>query len=115
GQARFLEVLRDARFLAEERFFDPLFFGTLPPARRASDKPIAMACLRLVTFFPDFSLRRFPSLRSFLALWTFFSAFAPYLAIRRLLLIVIRCAARRVVGAPQQLLFPAVCKWFSRY
>ena len=27
--------------------------GNLPPARRASDTPIAMACLRLVTFFPE--------------------------------------------------------------
>jgi hypothetical protein len=35
--------------------------GTFPPARRASDKPMAMACLRLVTFFPepDFNVPRF--------------------------------------------------------
>src|SRR3990167_11156298 len=29
-------------------------FGTLPPALRASESPIAMACLRLFTFFPPF-------------------------------------------------------------
>ena len=28
------------------------FAGTLAPSRRASDRPMAMACLRLVTFFP---------------------------------------------------------------
>src|ERR1019366_1238644 len=27
--------------------------GTLPPAPRASDKPMAIACLRLVTVFPE--------------------------------------------------------------
>jgi hypothetical protein len=50
--------------------YDPLFdeddlrFGTLPPARRASDRPIAIACLRLVTFLPDRPLRKVPRLRS---------------------------------------------------
>jgi hypothetical protein len=43
---------------------DDLRFGTLAPARRASDKPIAIACLRLVTFLPDRPLRRVPRLRS---------------------------------------------------
>jgi hypothetical protein len=36
--------------------------GTFFPSRRASDSPMAMACLGLVTFFPlrpDFSLPRF--------------------------------------------------------
>ena len=38
------------------------FFGTFAPALRASDKPMAIACLRLFTVFPDrplFSLPRF--------------------------------------------------------
>ena len=38
--------------------------GTFPPAARASDKPIAMACLREVTFFPERPLRKVPSFRS---------------------------------------------------
>jgi hypothetical protein len=43
---------------------DDLRFGTLAPARRASDRPIAIACLRLVTFLPDRPLRKVPRLRS---------------------------------------------------
>lgn len=46
--------------------------GTLPPARRASDSPMAMACLRLVTFLPERPLRRVPRLRSCIARFTFF-------------------------------------------
>src|SRR5262245_15530242 len=37
----------------ERRFELPFRDGTLPPARRASLKPIAMACLRLLTFLPE--------------------------------------------------------------
>ena len=61
----------------------PLLFpdGTFPPARRASDKPIAMACLRLVTFFPERPERNVPRFRSRIAFSTFSLAFLPYLAI----------------------------------
>jgi len=52
-----------------------LFFGTLAPERRASDNPIAIACLRLVTFFPDRPLLSLPRLRSRMALSTFLEAF----------------------------------------
>jgi hypothetical protein len=38
--------------------------GTLAPARRASDIPIAMACLRLVTFYPDDPLLSFSAFSS---------------------------------------------------
>ena len=49
-------------------FFDPDFFdedldaaflGTLAPFSRASESPIAMACLGLVTFLPLFPLLNF--------------------------------------------------------
>jgi len=40
-------------FYRDFLFFETFFFGTLAPARRASDNPIAIACLRLVTFLPD--------------------------------------------------------------
>jgi hypothetical protein len=53
--------------------------GTFPPAARASESPIAIACLRLVTFLPerpDFSLPRFISC---IARPTFRLAFGPYL------------------------------------
>ena len=35
-------------YFLEEDFFG----GTLAPASRASESPIAIACLRLLTFFP---------------------------------------------------------------
>ena len=59
------------------------FFGTLAPRRRASDKPIAIACLRLVTFLPDRPLRSVPRLRLCIARFTFFCAVRPYLATSR--------------------------------
>ena len=49
---------------------DDLRLGTLAPARRASDRPIAIACLRLVTFLPDRPLRNVPRLRSRIVLLT---------------------------------------------
>src|SRR2546421_1900149 len=71
-----------------ERFRDPprlreppFFLGTLPPARRASLRPIAIACLRLVTFFPDRPDLSVPRLRSCMARFTFWPAFLPYFAI----------------------------------
>jgi hypothetical protein len=64
------------------RRYSPLDFlrGTLPPARRASERPIAIACFRLVTFLPDRPLFNVPLLRSRIALLTFSCAFFPYLA-----------------------------------
>jgi hypothetical protein len=56
--------------------------GTFPPARRASDNPIAMACFRLFTVFPDRPLFKVPLFRSRIARLTFWDAFLPYLAIR---------------------------------
>jgi hypothetical protein len=66
-------------FLAAD-FFAPFFFGTFAPSARASDNPIAIACLRLVTFLPlrpDLSL---PFFISSIALSTFFPDFLEYLA-----------------------------------
>jgi hypothetical protein len=65
----------------EQRYFFLRFGGTLAPARRASESPIAIACLRLFTFFPDRPLFSFPLFRSRIALLTFSDAFLPYLAI----------------------------------
>src|SRR3954470_6952382 len=45
-------------------FLADFFGGTLAPSRRASDKPIAIACLRLLTFLPVLPLRSVPALRS---------------------------------------------------
>ena len=50
--------------------------GIFAPEERASFKAIAIACLRLFTFFPeeDFSV---PLLNSSMTLLTFFSPFVP--------------------------------------
>ena len=64
-------------FLLVAGFF--FFAGTLPPARRASERPIAIACLRLLTFLPERPLFNVPLLRSFIAFSTFSEAFLPYL------------------------------------
>jgi len=70
-------------FFFDDFFFPDFFFGALPPPLRASDKPMAIACFLLVTFFPD-PLFSVPSLRSCIAFLTFFCAFFPYLAIDHL-------------------------------
>ena len=64
-------------FLFDEDFLR----GTLPPALRASDSPIAIACFLLVTFLPERPLLSVPFLRSCIAFSTFSPAFFPYLAI----------------------------------
>jgi hypothetical protein len=70
--------LRGEAFFAEVFFFGVLFLrGTFPPSLRASDKPMAMACLRLVTFLPerpDFSV---PLFFSCIAFSTLLDAFFP--------------------------------------
>jgi hypothetical protein len=60
-----------------ERLVDDRRRGTLPPARRASDSPMAIACFRLVTFFFERPLRRVPRFRSRIARSTFFWASFP--------------------------------------
>jgi hypothetical protein len=60
--------------LVDADFFDAdddFFAGTFAPAFRASDRPIAIACLRLVTFLPDRPLFSVPVLRSCIARLTF--------------------------------------------
>jgi hypothetical protein len=60
-------------------FFDDFFAGTLPPSRRASESPMAMACLRLVTFLPERPLLSFPRFISCMFSSTLSEAFFPYL------------------------------------
>ena len=68
--------LRALRLLV--RFFDDfLRAGTLPPARRASERPMAMACLRLVTFLPERPERGVPLFISFMLRSTLLLAFLP--------------------------------------
>jgi hypothetical protein len=54
--------------------------GTFAPLRRASFRPMAIACLRLFTLRPD-PLLRLPFLRRRIADSTLFDADRPYFAI----------------------------------
>lgn len=54
--------------------------GTFAPFFLASDKPMAIACLRLVTFLP-LPDRRVPFFLRFIALFTVSCAFFEYFAI----------------------------------
>ena len=53
------------------------FFGTLAPFRRASDKPIAIACLRLLTRLPLLPLVNVPFFRLCIVRLTDFWALLP--------------------------------------
>jgi hypothetical protein len=93
-----LELLRFAPVdFEDEDFFEPAFFdddfraGTLPPASRASDRPMAMACLRLVTFLPEPPLFSVPRFRSCIARSTFSDALLPYLLAMQNLLHIALC------------------------
>jgi len=67
---RFLEGL--------PRFAVRVFLGTFAPAALASDRPIAIAFSRLVTFCPERPLLNVPALRSFIARSTLADAFFEY-------------------------------------
>jgi hypothetical protein len=67
------------RYLFEERFFEERFLlGTFAPAARASESPIAIACLRLVTFFFERPERKVPCFRSCMTFFTVLATEAPY-------------------------------------
>src|SRR5262245_20777679 len=68
----------------EDAFRDPLRFGTFAPDSRASERPMAIACLRLVTRLPERPLFSVPRFRSRIARSTFSPAFLPYLAMHTL-------------------------------
>jgi hypothetical protein len=69
-------------FLAAAFLAGAFFAGTFAPSLRASDNPIAIACLRLVTFLPEPPLLSVPALRSFIAASTLSPDFLPYVAMR---------------------------------
>src|SRR5215831_11474742 len=78
----FLALFLEALFFDAD-FFAPFFFGggTLSPSFLASDIPIAIACLRLVTFFPLLPLFNFPCFISSITFFTLCWLFLPYFAI----------------------------------
>src|ERR1700729_3911420 len=63
------------------------FLGTLAPFLRASESPIAIACLRLVTLppLPPLPEQSVPRFSRRIALFTLLPAALPYLAITHLL------------------------------
>jgi hypothetical protein len=65
------------RFFAAAFFFEA-FFGTFLPAALASERPIAIACLRLFTFRPERPLFNVPALRFFITRSTSAEAFLEY-------------------------------------
>jgi hypothetical protein len=69
--------LFDLRFLELFLFFER-FFGTFLPSALAPERPIAIACLRLLTLRPDRPLFRVPALRFFIARPTLAEAFFEY-------------------------------------
>src|SRR5258708_30550043 len=66
------------RFLPPELFCPVRFRGTFASFFRASDKPIAIACLRLFTVFPLLPDLSVPFFRRRIALSTRFDAALPY-------------------------------------
>jgi hypothetical protein len=65
--------------LSEHHLRRDFRFGTRLPFLRASDNPIAMACLRLLTFLPLRPLLSVPFLRFRIARFTSFDALREYL------------------------------------
>jgi hypothetical protein len=77
-----VDLLRLQLFFGADFFFAAdFFFGTFAPFFLASDNPIAIACFRLVTFFPLLPLFSVPVFRSCIARFTFFCAPLEYFAI----------------------------------
>jgi hypothetical protein len=83
-----VEVLRDDEALRpddealrddDERELEERRAGTFFPSARASDRPIAIACLRLFTVLPLRPLFSVPALRSCIARSTFLLAALEYL------------------------------------
>ena len=69
--------MREATYRFALRFF-LAFFGTLAPFWRASERPIAIACLRLLTLRPERPLFNVPARRFFIARLTLPEAFLEY-------------------------------------
>jgi hypothetical protein len=65
-------------FFVEDFFFEDFFAGTFAPSARASESPIAIACLRLFTVLPLRPLLSLPRLNSCISRSTDFEAFGLY-------------------------------------
>ena len=94
------------------RQLDFLRRGTLAPERRASLNPIAMACLRLVTFFPDRPERNLPLFISCTARFTLLWDVGTILPCGRLAGTA-RLSASRLLGQLRVFFAPSSCVSFS--
>jgi hypothetical protein len=74
-----LLFLQRERWLERRRLRPRFLRGTLAPARRASERPIAIACLRLFTFRLERPERSVPCFSSCIAFRTLLEAFLLYL------------------------------------
>jgi hypothetical protein len=84
---RFFTIFFFEAFFFDVFFFDA-FFGTFLPSALASDSPIAMACLRLVTLRPERPLFKVPALRFFITRSTSADAFLEYFRAFRAMMIL---------------------------
>jgi hypothetical protein len=83
-------------FLAPDDFFDDeRFRGTFAPFSRASERPIAIACLRLLTFRPLPPLFSVPDFRLCIARLTLLLAALPYLRPLELFFLAAICPLSR--------------------
>jgi hypothetical protein len=69
----------DVSLMDAYQLYDDFFLGTFAPFFRASERPIAIACLRLVTFLPLRPLFNLPCVISCISVFTCFAADDPYL------------------------------------
>ena len=78
-------------------YLDDFFRGTFAPFLRASDRPIAMACLRLLTVLPEPPDLSVPFLRLCMARLTDAPAFLEYFAMSIIMeLDCLRASAERM-------------------
>jgi hypothetical protein len=84
---RFFDAFLFEAFFFEAFFFEA-FFGTFLPSALASDSPIAIACLRLVTLRPERPLFQVPALRFFLPRSTSAEALLEYFRAFRAMMIL---------------------------
>jgi hypothetical protein len=103
----FLAVFFFVVFFAVFRVFEA-FFGTFLPSALASDNPIAIACLRLVTFLPERPLFSVPALRFFITRSTSADAFFEYL--RAIIFSGVVSPGEKVITGGMQSSSPAVVR-----
>ncbi len=91
---------------------DDFRLGTLAPERRASDSPMAIACLRLLARLPARPLFSLPRLYSCIALPTFFLELVLYFAMVAPLAVHSQAARRRYASCNDA---SSLALWIAHY